>query len=75
MHQALHAGGFAAAPSMLGEGAVWAKALGPDVPLLSFSGTFQHFRTPADLPETSTAPALLGQAFTAVRNAVKALQA
>jgi hypothetical protein len=74
LHQALHAGGFAAAPRMLGEGAEWAKALGPDVPLLSFSGTFQHFHTPADLPEASTAPALLAQAFTAVRDAAKALQ-
>ena len=73
LHQALQAAELSAAPDAFGEGAVWAKALGPDVPLLSIAGSFPHYHTPADTPEASTSPPLLAQVHEALRQAVAQL--
>lgn len=52
-----------------GEGQVWHDRLGDDVPLLSIAGNFREFHSPDDVPELTTDPATLLQAYNAVRTA------
>ena len=58
-----------------GEAKAWAKHLPAATPLLSFAGSFPLFHTPQDTPEAATTPALLQAAYTAVRDAVRAVLA
>jgi hypothetical protein len=57
-------------PRWLGEGALWAEKI--DAPMLSFVGIGPQFHSPADLPENTTSPALMGQVFEAIAAAVEA---
>jgi len=72
--EALRRGEFQAFDRFLGEAADWSRAL-PEIPLLSFAGSFRQFHTPEDKPEASTTPALLAQVYEAVRDATTAVLA
>ncbi|MCX5401731.1 hypothetical protein [Streptomyces sp. NBC_00102] len=65
----LAAARFGRAAKFPGEGAVWNQLLGPEVPLLSLAGNFREFHTPDDVPRATTSPAVLEQAYAAVRAA------
>lgn len=69
----LAAARFSPAAKFPGEGAVWNTALGPAVPLLSLAGNFREFHTPDDTPRVTTSPAMLDQAYNAVRAAARDL--
>ncbi|MFE2021910.1 hypothetical protein ACFW9O_28110 [Streptomyces sp. NPDC059499] len=64
---------FGQAAKFPGEGAVWNQLLGPSVPLLSLAGNFRQFHTPDDLPQVTTSPEVLEQAYNAVRAAARDL--
>jgi hypothetical protein len=75
MGAALKAGNFAGTSRFTGEGAIWNEFLGKDVPLLSLDGSFPLMRTPDDVPELVTSPALLETAYKSVLDATRALLA
>lgn len=75
MGAALKPGGFAGTERFSGEGAIWREFLGKDVPLLSFDGTFPLMRTPDDVPDLVTSPALLDIAYKSMLDATRALLA
>jgi len=75
MAAALKIGGFAGTENFSGEGAIWREFLGKDVPLLSFDGTFPLMRTPDDVAELATTPALLETAYRSVLDATRMLLA
>jgi hypothetical protein len=60
---------FSKAAKFPGEGAVWNELLGPSVPLLSIAGNFREFHSPDDVPEETTSPEVLLQAYNGVRAA------
>ncbi len=75
MGAALKPGGFAGTERFTNEGAIWREFLGKEVPLLSFDGTFPLMRTPDDLPDLATSPALMDIAYKSVLDATRALLA
>ncbi|MBV9833474.1 MAG: hypothetical protein JO055_03645 [Alphaproteobacteria bacterium] len=75
MGAALKPGNFAGTERFTNEGAIWREFLGKDVPLLSFDGTFPLMRTPDDLPDLATTPALMETAYKSVLDATRALLA
>lgn len=75
MGAALKSGGFAGTERFSNEGAIWREFLGKEVPLLSFDGTFPLMRTPDDVPNLVTTPALMEAAYKSVLDATRALLA
>lgn len=75
MGAALKPGGFAGTERFTAEGAIWREFLGKEVPLLSFDGTFPLMRTPDDVPDLATTPALLDTAYKSMLDATRTLLA
>lgn len=75
MGAALKPGGFAGTERFSNEGAIWREFLGKDVPLLSFDGTFPLMRTPDDVPDLATSPALMDIAYKSMLDATRTLLA
>lgn len=73
MGAALKVGNITGTERFTNEGALWRDLLGKDVPLLSFDGTFPLMRTPDDVPDLVTSPALLETAYKSVYEATRAL--
>lgn len=75
MGAALKAGNFTGTERFSDEGAIWREFLGKDVPLLSFDGTFPLMRTPDDVPDLVTSPALMDIAYRSIFQATRSLLA
>ncbi|MFJ4654278.1 hypothetical protein ACIP5Y_23670 [Nocardia sp. NPDC088792] len=65
--------GFLPVPVAGGEGALWESGTDPATPMVSLTGTFPQFHTPADTASATTSPVYLAQVYSAVSRAARLL--